>query len=215
MDENLEPKPETETPPTQLDLEPVSPKPRGSRKWYIIGGVLVIVLAAAAFFGAQLLKSPMGLGGFGNNMNFGLSTAGGKAMSMNGVQIDMKSAPELPTETPASSGLFVRRQDQSIFIGTGRITMMIGKNANSSEAPKASGSYDGPVVEVVVNHQTTIYQDVTEMTPPDEAAAKGGTVSIQQIVKSGSLDDLGANSMVTVWGEKQGDRFIAKTLLFR
>ena len=66
---------------------------------------------------------------------------------------------------------------------------------------------------MVINHQTRIYQDITEMPEPDKA--ENGVVNAQQVVKDGSLDDLGANSMVTVWGEKQGDRFIAKVIVFR
>jgi hypothetical protein len=210
--ESAQPQPE---PALETGQEAIPPKSRGAKKWAIIAGVLVVFLAAAAFFGARLLKSPMGLSSLGGE-KFALGGGPGKGMvQMNGVKIDIKPAAELPQDKMSTAGLFVRRQDQSIFIGTGRITMMIKKGAGSSDAPESSGSYDGPVVEVVVDHQTKVYQDITEMTPPDASAAQGGTASIQQKVKEGSLDDLSTNSMVTVWGEKQGDRYIAKVMVFR
>jgi hypothetical protein len=37
---------------------------------------------------------------------------------------------------------------------------------------------------------------------------------IQQTVEEGSLDDVGQSSMLTVWGKKTGDRFIAEVLVY-
>jgi hypothetical protein len=38
---------------------------------------------------------------------------------------------------------------------------------------------------------------------------------LQQVVQPGSLDDISANSMVQAWGEKQGERLVARVLVFR
>ena len=37
---------------------------------------------------------------------------------------------------------------------------------------------------------------------------------IQQALEEGSLDDVGQSSMLTVWGKKTGDRFIAEVLVY-
>jgi hypothetical protein len=34
-------------------------------------------------------------------------------------------------------------------------------------------------------------------------------------VEPGSADEIGTNSMVTVWGERRGDRVIAEFILFQ
>jgi hypothetical protein len=193
-----------------LDEEEIEKPSKGSKKWLILGAVLLVFLAAAVFLGARLLK-PQANQKFGGGSEMMISKggpSGGKS-----VQVDMKPAKEIPQEQPTQSGIFVRREDQSIFIGTGNITMMAKKQAGSGGAPEVSSSYDGPVVEVVIDHKTMIYHDTTEMPEPDKAV--NGVVTAQQTVESGLLDDLGSNTQVTVWGEKQGDRFIARVIVYR
>jgi len=182
--------------------------PRKSRLPYIIGGsVLVLLLAGAAFVGARLLNG-QGLpftskgGGFGPSLS--LSGPGGKM-----VKLDIEPSKELP-QTPADvSGLFDHRQDNSIFVGTGRVTMAFKKDPSGKV--ETSSNHDGPIVEIVVTSQTKIYKDVTMRQfdgPPPEGE------KIQQVLESGSLDDVGQSSMMTIWGKKTGDRFIAEILVY-
>jgi hypothetical protein len=202
-----------ETPEAEVDEEELVLEPKRSKKWWIIGALLVIFLGAAAFLGARLLRPPDQTSS-GGDMRFSISGGGGQVAAQRSVRLNLKPAPEIPTEAPTISGLFVRREDQSIFIGTGRVQLAIRVGpggSGSGEGP--SSSYDGPVMEVVVNHETKIYQDITDIMPPDQA--EGDTLTLQQEVKPGSLDDLGSNSMVTVWGEKRGDRYIARVITFR
>jgi hypothetical protein len=58
-------------------------------------------------------------------------------------------AEELPQSAPIIFGLFVRRADNSIFIGTGGISVDAGANGE----PVAS--YNGPVIEIIVNTRAT------------------------------------------------------------
>jgi hypothetical protein len=67
------------------------------------------------------------------------------------------------------------------------------------------------VVEVVVTSQTKIYKDVTAKQfngPPPEGQ------KVQQVLEPGSLEEIGQGSMITVWGRKTGDRFIADVLVY-
>jgi hypothetical protein len=129
------------------------------------------------------------------------------------ISIEMTPASEVPQTQPDAAGIFVRRDDQSIFIGTGNIRIMAKKQAGSNSPGEVSSDYDGPVVEVVVTHQTQIYHETTEMPEPDQAV--DGVIVTQQTVEPGSLDDLSSNSMVTVWGDKQGDRYVARVVVYR
>ncbi len=76
---------------------------------------------------------------------------------------------------------------------------------------ETSSNHDGPTLEVVVTSQTKIYKDVT-MNQFDGPPPEGQ--KIQQTLEEGSLDEIGQNSMITVWGKKTGDRFIAEILVY-
>jgi len=170
--------------------------------------ILILLLAGAAFVAARLLS--------GQRLP-GLSSGGPQVFTdANGGQTvrigpdDIQPANELP-KTPADvRGVFDHHQDNSIFIGTGRVTVSVGTNDQTGEVETTS-DHDGPTVEVVVTTQTTVYCDVTMNQfngPPPEGQ------KIQQVLEPGSLDDIGQASMITVWGKKTGDRFIADLLVY-
>ncbi len=188
--------------------ETPTPAPRKPRWPYIIGGIIVVLLlAGAAFVCARLLNgqgSPFVSSGGGEGPSLSLGGPGGKMF-----KLDIEPSKELP-QTPADvNGLFDHRQDNSIFVGTGRVTMSVKKD--QSGKVETSSNHDGPTVEVVVTSQTKIYKDVTmnqfDGPPPDGQ-------KIQQVLESGSVDDVGQHSMITVWGKKTGDRFIAEILVY-
>ena len=175
----------------------------------IIGGiVLILLLAGAAFVGARLLNG-QGLPGL---------SLGGQGFSLggsnsNGVHInrgDIQPAKELPQTRADINGVLDHRQDNGIFVGTGKVMMSVRRNIQSGEVQTPS-SHDGPTVEVLVTTQTKIYQDVT-MNQFDGPPPEGR--KIQQILESGSLDGIGQSSMIYIWGRKMGDRFIADILVY-
>jgi hypothetical protein len=122
---------------------------------------------------------------------------------------DIQPAKELPQVPADVRGLFDHRQDNSIFIGTGKVT--VGVERDQSGKVETSSHHDGPVVEVVVTAQTKIFKDVTMGQfdgPPPEGQ------KIQQVLESGSSDEIGQASLITVWGKKTGDRFIAEIVVY-
>lgn len=172
----------------------------------VSGGILILLLAGAAFVGARLLNGQR-LPFLSGGPIFSLDENGGKNVRIN--VNDILPAKELP-QTPADvRGLFDRRQDNSIFVGTGKVT--VGVERDQSGKVETSSHYDGPVVEVVVTSQTKVYKDVTMRQfdgPPPEGQ------KIQQVLEEGSLDEIGQASLITVWGKKTGDRFIADVLVY-
>lgn len=172
-----------------------------------IGGIIILLLAGAAFVGARLI----------NGQGFPRLSSGGPFFALNegdgrNVRInlnDILPAKELP-QTPADvRGLFDRRQDNSIFVGTGKVT--VGVERDPSGKVETSSHHDGPTVEVVVTSQTKVYKDVTMRQfdgPPPEGQ------KIQQVLEAGSFDEAGQASLITVWGKKTGDRFIAEVLVY-
>ncbi len=185
---------------------PATPKKNG----LLIGigiAVLVILLAGAAFVGGRLLNG-QGLPGLSSGgPSFAIGPGGGKGARF--FSQDIVPAKALPTTPADVRGLFDHRQNDSIFVGTGNITVRVMKD--QSGQVHTSASHSGPVVEVVVTNQTIIYKDVTMQQfngPPPQGQ------KIQQMVQPGSLDEVGQNSTLTVWGRQTGDRYIADVLVY-
>ena len=177
---------------------------------FIVLGVLVVVLiATAAFIGGRFLNRQ------GFTPNSILSMDGGNT-TISGM-IELEPASEIPTTAPVLSGLFIERKDNTIFLQ--QISMESGSAAGVTVSSVSVGAdtgaampntNQGPKVEVVINNKTKIYKDVTQMDfKPGEETKK-----IQQVLERGSLDDLSANTMLTIWGRKVGDRVIADVILY-
>lgn len=177
------------------------------KRMVIVSGivVLVLLLGGAAYVGAQMLNGqglPTAPSGGSSGMR--ISTNGGPA-----VTLDIEPAEELP-KTPADvRGLFDHRQDNSLFVGTGPISIMAERDQAGNVS--SSSDHDGPVVEVVVTSQTEVYRDVTQRQfdgPPPAGE------TIQQVLEPGSLDEIGEGSLITAWGKKTGDRIIADVFVY-
>lgn len=176
-----------------------------NKKLIFIMGGLVLLVGAAAFLAGRMLNSninPLGL--------FGL---GGKGDVMS-ISINIIPADELPKTQPEVTGLFMERKDktiviQSVSLKAGGGGMVVEKGGGEVVAGSPVDTDSGPKVEVVVTNETTIYRETTEFGEPQD-----GNETIQQTVEESTLDDLNSQSMVTVWGRKSGDRIIAEVLFY-
>jgi len=197
-----------DNPETQLtDLEEMPTSSRKSCRWLwaILGVVLVLILAAAAFLGGRYLqKGPQQAAGQGNGIAISNGPGGSTRYFSNN---DIIPAPELPKTAADTRGIFVRRQNNSFFIGTGKVQLSVSIKPGGT--PQTGTSYDGPVVEVVATTNTKIYRDDTDLPSISSSDTK-----IQQIVVPGSLDEIGKTSMINAWGKKTGDRLVANVLLY-
>jgi hypothetical protein len=186
--------------------ETPTPTPRKSALPYVIGLGVIILLAAAAFMAVRYFMQP-------RNVVVG-SDSGGPMLSMQGpgggeaqtFKLDLKPAEELPTRQPDERGLFVERKDNSIFIGTGRVTLIA--TSKDGEQPKVDSNFSGPKVEVVISADTVIYKDTTKLDEENPGA------EVQQTVELSSIDEITQQSSITVWGRKAGDRVIADVVVF-
>jgi hypothetical protein len=195
---------------TQEPIEE-TPAPKKSSRPYLIGIGLIILLGLTAFIAMRYLTQRDAFGG--GPMRFGES---GPALSISGgpggggertFSLDITPAEELPKTEPESRGLFVERKDNSIFIGTGDIKVMISDGGGDAE-PAVDADYSGDKVEVVISNDTVIYRDATELDPENPGA------TVQQVVELSTIDDLTPQSSISVWGRKAGDRIIADVIVF-
>jgi hypothetical protein len=192
--------------------EPIEeiPAPKKSNRLYFIGTGLIILLGVTAFIAMRYLTQRDAFGG--GPMRFGES---GPSLSISGpggggertFALDITPAEELPKTEPESRGLFVERKDNSIFIGTGDIKVMISDAGGDAE-PAVDADYSGDKVEVVISNDTIIYRDATELDPEDPGA------TVQQVVELSTIDDISPQSSISVWGRKAGDRIIADVIVF-
>ena len=181
-----------------------------NRKVLMAGSVvaLVLLLAGAAFMGMRLLAEQGNSEGpeeaLVAELPGGLELMDGETSV---IQTQVENASELPETEPDAFGLFERREDNSIFVGTGepRPVFIENEDGTSDFVLKQ----DGPELEVVVTGETAVYKDVTELSFDDPPSG-----SIQQEVAPGSADEVGDQSSVLVWGQRRGDRIIAQVLVY-
>lgn len=185
-----------------------------NKKLYIILVVVVVVVAAAAFVGGRLLNGQAGALGF-----IPLGNGNGSFS----IEVKMTPAPELPTTKPDVTGTFVERNDNTVTIqsvtmegaGKGGIVLSTGSSSGGPGGPGLSTmSGNGPKVEIVVTNQTKIYRDATDMGEPPQNPQGHEAITVQQVMEPGTLDDLKEQTMVMVWGRKNGDRIIADVIAY-
>jgi hypothetical protein len=161
-----------------------------NKKLHIILGIVIFVVATAAFVAGRMLNRGGPLGLFAGE----------------GDGISILRAEELPEMSPEQEGIFVGRQDNIILVESDQ-----HEGGGVSDGPVGMGG--GPQVEVVVTTETLIYHDLTE--PPARRPAGNDPRVLQQTVEEGTLDDLNiSQSLVMVWGRKSGDRIIAEVLVY-
>ncbi|RPI89344.1 MAG: hypothetical protein EHM40_20965 [Chloroflexi bacterium] len=185
--------------------EPPTPAPRKSVLPYILGAGVVILLAAAAFMAVRYFNQPKNTAS-GNSEGPMLSVRGPGTGSEKAFKLNITPAEELPAMEPEVRGLYVERKDNSIFIGTGQVTVAV--KAKQGEEPEVDADFSGPKVEVVISADTVVYKDTTELDPEDPGA------EVQQTVELSTIDEITEQSSITVWGRKAGDRIIADVVLF-
>jgi hypothetical protein len=180
--------------------------------WIIGAAALVVLLIAAAFVGGQLLNTEAAADASPFQMVTGQSEteSGANAQGMQTTfEMEMESAREIPQTEPDVVGLLARRGDKSIFITTGKVVVAVGINPDGTLS--VNGTADGPEVEVVIPHTAQIYVDTTALTSAGAPQADGMR---EQTVEPGTVDEIGENSIISVWGERRGDRVIAHTALY-
>ena len=132
------------------------------------------------------------------------------------VQTTILPAAELPTEPAAASGILVRREDNSLTVGTGGIEVNVEVAVDGDtgqETVQAVPRATGPELEVVVGRNTTLYLDVTDYSMGN--APESGERTVQQQVRPvDSLEDLPENAEIQAWGNRSGDRITADVLVF-
>jgi hypothetical protein len=163
---------------------------------YIILGVLVVaLLAVAAFVGGSLLRDS----------------------SKNSKKADFQimAAEGLPQTPFELIGGVISQEGNSLFIQAIQMNEALKMTGGKGVDKKGGNSNTGPATEVVITHETEFYRDATwDPYLSGEASKSNLGNEIQQEIVPGSADEVGPGSSVTVWGERNGDRVVAKYILY-
>jgi hypothetical protein len=191
---------------TQLEI--LENMMKDKRVLMIVGGlVLVVVLVAGAFTAVRLLAKPA-QSDYGPNVQVfeDVIDDGSGAVSITTI---VEPSPDLPNQEMTTGGVFLRREDNSVFVGTGNVSVsVVVENGETSSA----ADHSGPEIEVVLTRDTVFYRDETDM---NLEGAESGERRVQQILEQvDDLPELVKGDSMGVWGEQRGDRVIAAVIVF-
>ena len=136
------------------------------------------------------------------------------------LNIDTLPAMEVPQTKPDAFGVLLSVDGDEVTIGTGSIMMELEVTQLKGEEPdrKVVLSNDGTEVKVVLTQDTMLFREDTEMPGEDmgDAVFQSGRIVIQQIVSSvDTIDGLGKNIEVQVWGAERDGVLVAEVLVYR
>ncbi len=167
-----------------------------NKKLYIGLGLAIFLIGIAAFLAGRMINGKVGIVGLGG------PNGGRVSISLN----DITPAPELPLTKADITGLLLERKDNTIVVQAVSFDSGVGGITGDSPLDENSGIR----VEIVITGETTVYRETTEFNRP----IAGEDISIQQTVEESTLDYLDSQTMITVWGRRNGDRVIAEVLLY-
>ena len=128
------------------------------------------------------------------------------------------ASPDLPSEDPVTVGLFKRSEDNKLILGTGplQLDLNIEIVGGGPSMPTLVIKNFGPDVEIVVPVGTLIFNDVTETPGIFSGDLEPGENIVQQQLKViFDLSDIPENTIISVWGDKRGDRVVADVLVLK
>jgi hypothetical protein len=192
------------------------------RSVLIAGGVgAVAALGGLAYVAARFSTPPRPSDGgmLGAAPGSSAGAPGGQQVQRAFKGPNIRTAPEIPSAPPEVQGIFRKREDNSLFLGTGNITVampVLNAGDGNSAGGEMIASADGPEVEVVVTRKTRLFRDTTPITM--QSLETGAEIQ-QTIEPVESLDaltgSLGKADALSVWGTRNGDRYVATVILYR
>ncbi|MEZ4510528.1 MAG: hypothetical protein R3C62_01520 [Chloroflexota bacterium] len=179
--------------------------------WFVIGGILLVLLLAAGGVTAVRLLSAQNQAEqeYGSGVQVFEDVMDDGSGSPVTVKTIVQPAAELPDESAVGGGVITRSGDSSVFIGTGSTSVNV---VIENGEPMVTTDFSGPELEAVLTRDTLFYRDETDLTLDFSQA---GERVVQQKVREVERPlTFPAGGSITVWGEKRGDRIVATVVVF-
>jgi len=161
-------------------------------------GVIVLLVGAAAFIAGRMLSTAV------NPVEEGGTLPGNQRFTFSSSNII--PALELPSTRPEISGLYAEMKDNTMAVQIVSFDEGLGGTVGDSSVDVNSA----PQIDVILTSKTIIYRDTTQAS----AISAGNSSPMQQTVEESTLDFLSPPAMISVWGNKNGDRIVARVLLY-
>ncbi len=131
------------------------------------------------------------------------------------VVVNFDNPPELPDEPTAVDGIFKSQVGDTISVGTGSINVEVEVEQVNDQEPvmAVSASHSGPEVSVTLTDDTVVYLETTAEPKPTQADLDAGEMTVPRTIEAGSLDALGEDTMIQVWGSQSGDTITADVIV--
>jgi hypothetical protein len=157
----------------------------------ILGGIVMLLLAGAAFVGARLLNG-QGLPEASSGMPRKFVTP----------------AAGVPTAPPDARGDVISRAYNSLMLCDSESAITVNPAGTINTNPDCDLE-----IEVVIGHDTVLIHDVSALHNRQSKEGQNHVI-IQQFIEPGSAADIYEGTAVRAWGVRSGDRFLARTLLY-
>ena len=140
------------------------------------------------------------------------------------VTVTVMPADELPLGRPDVSGVLTGSDGGIITVGTGSIELDLKVEVRNDEEPQRTVTliHSGPEAAVRLTPATLVYRDETPSQDMDSMLPEGFDLAVdidilvQQIVTLvDSMDEIGGNSEIQVWGSSDGNVVVAEVLVYR
>ena len=132
------------------------------------------------------------------------------------VRISFDDPPELPDRAEDAAGLFLGQDGDELTLGTGAIEVDVSVEVVNDEEPTTvvNASHDGDELLLVVDENTVFYRDATERPDITREIVEAGQLQLTRVLETGSLDEIGENTMIRAWGEVQDGRVLADLIVY-
>jgi len=132
------------------------------------------------------------------------------------VLITFEDPPILPVNRETALGVFLGREEDLLTLGTGSIKVEIGVEVVNDEDPVniINISYTGDPVDIKISAKTVIYKDITEIPDVTVEDLNSGKKLVTREVVPGSLEELGENMVIRVWGNVDDGKVLADVLVY-
>lgn len=113
------------------------------------------------------------------------------------------TSAELPSTVPDVFGSVESMKDRGFSVNEYPViggAVHVGSKADDGGAP----------LDVIITHETVIYEDVTDRFTP--VVQDGANI---QVVNKAKLDQIGPNAFVMIWGRRQDERILADVICFQ
>ena len=132
------------------------------------------------------------------------------------VRMTFEDPDILPIKAERVVGVFLGQNGDVLTLGTGSIEVTVDVEVVMDEDPVTTlnVTHSGGPVDVKVTEDTIIYKDTTEHPEISDEDIESGNKVVLRTIETGSLDEIGENMILRVWGEAEDGGVIATVLVY-